>query len=171
MLARLLLSFASNHAMKICPDCALANEERFPACIVCHASLADVGSTPAADPEHPEHAQRKLTRQRHRIARRQFGWAAVCYVLVITGLAVCPGMVFTPDVQALYALSGLVVVLAVLQNLAGTFVAGSLQGAASLTIFLCFGPQQPFAFFMLAGHVLMPMMFCQWVEMIHDATR
>lgn len=157
--------------MKICPECDLTNEERFPACVFCHASLADVRSTPAADPRHPEHAQRRLAGQRRRLARRQFAWAAACYVLVITGLAVCPGLVFNRDVQTLYALSGLVVALVVVQNLAGPFVAVALQGAASLALFLSFGPLQPFGFFMLVGHVLMPMVFCHWVEMIHDATR
>ena len=157
--------------MKICPECALANEERFPACVVCHASLADIRSTPAADLTHPEHARRALDRRRYGIERRQLGWAAVCYVLVIAGLAIFPGLVFDREVWTLYVLSSFVIVLAVWQDLAGPFLAGLLQGVASLTLFLCFGPQQPFALFMLAGHVLVPMVFCQWVGMIHDANR
>ena len=64
--------------MKICPDCALANEERFPACVACHTSLADVASTPSSDPTHPEHTRRVLDRQRREVARRQVAWAVVC---------------------------------------------------------------------------------------------
>ena len=77
--------------MKTCPDCALANEERFPACVVCHASLADVRSTPAADPAHPahpEHARHALNRRRGRAAPRQLAWAVACYVLFICALSV-----------------------------------------------------------------------------------
>ena len=72
-LARLVLFHPAERAMKICPECALANEERFPACVVCHASLGDVRSTPSADPAHPEHARRALDEERRRITRRQLG--------------------------------------------------------------------------------------------------
>ncbi len=157
--------------MKICPDCTLANEERFPTCIVCHAPLADVRSTPSADPAHPEHARRALARQRRWHTRRQLAWAAFCYVSVITGLSLWPGCVSAHEVQEFYAASGLIVALAVVQDWAGAFLAGLLQGAASVALLLCFGPVQPFAFYMLAGHILTPMVLAHWVEMIHDANR
>lgn len=157
--------------MKICPECALTNEERFPTCVMCHTPLADVCSTPSADPDHPEHARLALTRERHRLGQRQLGWAAVCYVLVITGSALWPGCVLDPDVQGMYALCGLIVALAVLQEIVGAFLAGLLQGAFSVTLVLWFGPVQPFAFYMLAGHVLTPMVLCHWIDLIHDANR
>ena len=157
--------------MKICPDCALANQERFPACVVCHASLADIASTPAADPAHPEHARRDLDRRRRQTARHQLIWATICYLLVVSGSAVWPGSILDPQVLTLYAASSLVVALAALYDLAGVFVAALLQGTASLALVLCFGPAQPFVFFMLAIHILAPMVFCHWTEMIHDAHR
>ena len=157
--------------MKICPDCALSNEECFPACVVCHASLADVRSTPSPDPAHPEHARRALDGRRRGVARRQVAWAAVCYGLVICGLAVWPGMVFDPQVQLLYAASALIVALAAAQDMVGPFRAAALQATASGALMICFGSLHPFVFFMFAGHVLAPMLLCHWVEMIHDANR
>ena len=157
--------------MKICPDCALANEERFPTCIVCNVSLADVPSTPSADPAHPEHARRAREQERRWITRRQLGWAAVCDVAIVTGLAFYPGLMFDPEVLTLYAASAAIVAMAVWQEMAGVFLAGFLQGVASVTLWLCFGTPQPFALYMLAGHVLATMTFCHWVEMIHEANR
>lgn len=157
--------------MKICPDCALANEECFPVCVVCNASLADIRSTPAADPAHPEHERRVLDGERRRVARRQVAWAAGGYVLVIGGSAVWPGGVTDPEVGLLYVVSALVVALAAEMDLVGGFAAGALQGAMSVTLVLCFGPGGLTVAFLLAGHALAPMMFCQWIEMIHDAHR
>ncbi len=90
---------------------------------------------------------------------------------VITGLCIFPGLVFDHAVQGLYALSGLVVALAVSHDLARAFFAALLQGGATLMLFFCFGPQQPFAVVMLVGHVLASMVFCHWVALIQDATR
>ena len=157
--------------MKICPDCALANEERFPVCVVCSASLAEVRSTPSRDPHHPEHARRELQRQRRWAARRQAASAAFFQGLVITGLAVYPGFVWDPPVLALYAASALVVAWTVWREWAGSFRAGFLQGAAGVVLLRCFGPMQPFAMIMLAGQVLVAMVFGQWTEMTRDAHR
>ena len=156
--------------MKICPDCAFANEERFPTCILCYTSLANARSRPHADPNHPEHAARALQRKRRWITRRQLAWAAVCHTAVITGTAVCPGFVSDQHTLILYAAGAVVVALAVLDDLAGTLLSGILQGAASVVILLYFGPVQPFSFYMLAGHSLAAMLFGCWVEMIHSAT-
>ena len=157
--------------MKICPECALTNEERFPACVVCHASLADVRSTPSSDPAHPEHARRALAHQRGRIARRQLAWAVVCYVLFICGLTVWPGGVPDLEVGMLYVAGALFVALAVASDWLGGFPAATLQAAMSVTLILVFGPSGVFSAFVLAGHVVAPMMLHQWVEMIHDAYR
>ena len=157
--------------MKICPECALANEERFPTCIVCNASLADVRSTPSADPAHPEHARRALDLQRRQVTRQQLGWASACYLAVIAGTAVFPGLVTDPEVQAMYAAGGAAVALAVWQDLAGMFLAGLLQGAASVALLLCFGPVHLLAVAALSCQVLAAMLFSHWIEMIHDANR
>ena len=157
--------------MKICPECALANEERFPTCIVCNTSLAEVHSIPAADPAHPEHARRALDRQRYWLTRRQVGWASACYLAVIVGTTVFPGLVSDPQVLLLYAASAAIVVLAVWQDLAGTFLAGFIQGAAGVTLLLCFGPVHLMSFAALSFQALVAMLFCHWVEMIHDANR
>ena len=157
--------------MKICPECALANEERFPTCIVCHTPLADVRSTPAADPAHPEHTRRALDRQRRALTRRQLGWASACYLAVIVGTTIFPGLVSDPQVLTLYAAGGAVVVLAVWQDLAGTFLAGLLQGGIGVTLLLCFGPVHLMSFAALSFQSLTAMLFHQWVELIHDANR
>ena len=157
--------------MKVCPECALANEERFPTCIVCNAPLADVRSTPSADPAHPEHTRRALDEQRRRLTRRQLGWASACYVAVIVGTAVFPGLVSDPQVQILYAAAGAVVTTAVWQDLAGMFLAGLLQGAGSVTLLLCFGPVHLMSFAALSFQTLAAMLLYQWIEMIHDANR
>ena len=71
----------------------------------------------------------------------------------------------------MYAASGAVVVLAVWQDVAGMFVAGLLQGAASVAILLCFGPVHLLSIAALSCQTLAAMLFYHWVEMIHDANR
>ena len=157
--------------MKICPHCALANEERFPACLWCNTPLMDVRSTPSADPTNPEHRRRARNRQRQWATRRQLAFAVGMYVLAVVGLAVWPGWVIVPKVAGLYAITGLAVSLAMLGELVATFLAAFVQGALSLMLLLNFGPLQPFAFFMLLGHVLLPMVLGVWLDLIHDANR
>ena len=157
--------------MKICPECALTNEERFPTCIVCHTSLADIRSTPSADPAHPEHARRALDRRRRSVTRQQLGWASACYLMLIVGTTVFPGLVSDPQIQAMYAAGGAVVVLAVWQDLVGMFLAGLLQGSVSVTLLLCFGPVHLMSFATISCQTLAAMLFYHWIEMIHDANR
>ena len=76
-----------------------------------------------------------------------------------------------PEVGAFYGAGALLVALAVASEVVGSFLAAALQGAMSVTLVLVFGPSGLFAAFVLAGHVVAPMMLCQWVEMIHDAHR
>ncbi len=157
--------------MKICPQCALSNEECFPACLWCNTLLADVRSTPSTDPRAPEHRQRALAGQRQKATRRQLGFAAVSYTLAITFLAVCPGFVFNPLLLLAYFGSSVVVAGTALAEWTGPFSASLLQGFLGLALVLHFGPVQPFVFFMLLGHVTFPPVFCHWIEMIHEANR
>ena len=157
--------------MKVCPSCAFANPERFPACLVCNTLLVDVPSTPSADPADPENVQRALAAARRRVTRRQVAWAALLYAGFITGTAVMPGLIFAPGVLALYFGSSVVLILAVLREYVGQLSAPVLQGALSLGLVVHFGPLQPFIFFMLVGHVIVPGFFWHWVEMIHGANR
>ena len=157
--------------MKVCPQCQFSNEERFPACLWCNAPLMDVRSTPSADPHSPEHRQRARSIQQDRSARRQTAFALFCYTAVTVGLAVCPGMVGSLRTLSVYGAAGLAVGLSLAAGWLADLPAAFLQGTLSLVLLLNFGPVQPFAFFMLLGHVLLPMVFVHWLEMIHDAHR
>ena len=157
--------------MKTCPTCRLANEERFPACLWCNTVLVDVRSEPSTNPDDPEYHRQQLSRERQEITRRQLGFATVGYVLAITLLAVCPGLVFDPLVLLLYAGASLVVALAIHRGWVGQFTSAFLQGAFGLALVLGYGPIHPLIFGMLLGHVTLPMAFWHWTEMIHDANR
>ena len=157
--------------MKICPSCLLSNEERVPACVWCNTVLANVRSTPSADPNHPEFLREKLARERAGIKRGQIGFAAVSYVLGTTLLAVYPGLIFSPPILLLYAGASVVVVLAIVRDWVGQFTATFLQGAFSLALVLRYGPVQILVVFMLLAQAMLPMVFWHWTEMIHDVNR
>ena len=158
--------------MKVCPQCAFANEERFPACLWCNALLVNVQSTPAADPDHPEHAQRKLDRERHVRSHRQWMFAAAVYCLAAMGLAVLPGMMHDPMhgcpcISARRPSSP--------QPAAGIGWRGPTQrhagcmGRWSTALVYFFGPVHVFIFFMLVGHLLMPNLFWHWTDLIEGS--
>lgn len=155
--------------MKVCPHCSFANEERFPTCVWCNAVLVDVRSSPAADPAHPEHLRNAQSRERRQIVRRQLGTAAVLYGVAITSLAIWPGDVLAPGALICFFLGGLAVAGCVTSDLAGQFSGAALQIVVSLACAFAFGPMQPFTFFMFAGHVVAPLVFWHWVEMIRSA--
>lgn len=157
--------------MKVCPNCAFTNEERYPTCLLCHTVLADVPSTPSADPDHPEHEQRALLQKRWKLVRRQLFSAGFFYALTITVSALIGGQVTDPLVLLLYFASGVFVALCVTRGGLGRLSAGAVQGALSVLLLLTFGPLQLFIFFMLAAHASVPALFCLWVEMIHSAHR
>ena len=56
-------------------------------------------------------------------------------------------------------------------NIAGQFSASVLQGALSVMILFAFGLLQPFIFFMLAGHIILPAFFWHWADLIQSANR
>lgn len=157
--------------MKICPQCSFANEEQFPTCVYCNTSLADVPFTPSADPTHPEHARRALLAERHKDTRRQLRSASILYALIIALTAWLPGLITSVPVLLVFFASGLVVGMAVAWNIAGQFTASVLQGALSVTVLFVFGLLQPFIFFMLAGHVILPAFLWHWTELIQSANR
>ena len=157
--------------MKTCPACRLANEERFPACLWCNTVLVDVRSELCANPDDPEYRRQKLSRERQELTRRQIASATVGYIFATTFLAVCPGLVFDPLVLLLYAGTSLVVALAMHRGWVGQFTSSFLQGALSLVLVLGYGPIHPLTFGMLLGHVILPMVFWHWTEMIHEANR
>jgi hypothetical protein len=155
--------------MKICPQCAFVNDERFAICAYCNASLADVPVTPSDDPNAPEHQRRKMDAERHQRTRGQLRFAVLCYVLVITASAAFTGFIFNPGVLALYAASALVVAIAVVRDWAGQFTASFLQCACTVPLVYYFGPVHPLTFFMFALHIMIPILFWHWVELIHGA--
>lgn len=157
--------------MKICPKCSLANEERYPACVRCNTIIMEVSSTPCSDPDDPEHQQRALDTRRHKIARGQLRLAAISYAFVITSTAVLPGLVLNPWVLLLYLISSITVVIAVLRQVAGQFSAPLLQSLLSSLLLICFGPLQPFIFFMVAAHIVLPTLLWHWIDLIHGLNR
>lgn len=157
--------------MKICPACSFSNEERFPTCVYCNANIVDVPSIPAADPNAPEHEQRVILAKRYQRTRSQLRFATIAYALSITVTALYPGLILSLLPLLLYAVSALVVALAVHTDLAGQFTASFLQGALSVVLLSFFGPLQPFIFFMIATHLMLPALFWHWVDMIHGANR
>jgi hypothetical protein len=68
-----------------------------------------------------------------------------------------PWFVFQPLVLLLYCFSSLVVVEAVRRGLAGQILASVLQGFMSVALLILFGPFQPLIFFMLIGHIVLPL--------------
>jgi len=157
--------------VKICPACALPNDERFPTCVACHALLVDVLPTPSANPDDPEHERRALAQKRHAIMRRQLMWAALTYASSITVLAACPGLVLNTWILLLYFAGSLTVAVAVVQKFVGRFFASLLQGLLSVALVVGFGPVQPLIFFMLAGHAILPALLWHWSDLIESANR
>ena len=157
--------------MKICPQCAFANEERFPACLWCNELLVNVRSTPAADPLHPEHAQRALHRARHTRHRREWLAAALVYAVAATLLAVLPGMMFDPLRLSLHFAAAALVAGAIVRGVAGPLTGMFLHGALSTALVYLLGPMQVFVVFMLLGHVVLPNVFWHWTDLIEGANR
>lgn len=131
----------------------------------------DVPSTPSADPSHPEHERRALTEQRDKDTRRQLRSATLFYALTIALVAWIPGLISSVPVLLLYFASGIVVGMAVSRDIAGQFSASVLQGVLSVTILFFFGLLQPFIFFMLVGHIILPAFLWHWMELIQSANR
>lgn len=157
--------------MKICPECAFANEERFPACVWCNALLVDVKSTPAADPGHPEHFQRRLHGERHRHHRHQLSLVLASYVATITLLAFVPGLYLRPSMLAGFGGAAFLVGLGVVSGRLGPLSAMVAQGVAGTALMLFFGPHGPLTAFMLVGHVVLPAVFAHWVDLLDSAHR
>lgn len=154
--------------MKICPECAFANEERFPACVWCNTVLVQVKSIPSADPAHPEHARVRLTRRRHSHQNAQRRFATLCYVLSITFLAVFPGMIYDREILLCVFSAAGVIAFAVVRGFLGQFSAMFLQGAVSTALIVLFGKVSFLIGFTLVGHVVLPAVFSLWVDLIDN---
>jgi hypothetical protein len=157
--------------MKTCPKCAFSNEERFPTCVWCNTSLALVPSTPAAGASDAERERMAQSEQRSSIIRRQSRATVFVYALAITFLAAVPGMIFHPGILALYFGLGLLVGGFVYLGITGQFTSCVLQGALSTVTVISLGPYQPFIFFTLVGHIILPGFLWHGLTMIHDANR
>ena len=157
--------------MKVCPQCAFANPERFPACIVCNTVIVDVASTPSQDPNDPEHQQRAIAEARRRIGRQQVRTIALLYPGLIVATAAFPGLIWSPTVLGLYFLSSVVLLGAVLLRWVGQLSAPILQGVLSVLLVVYFGPEQPFIFFMLAAHIIAPAVLWHALDTIQDLHR
>ncbi len=154
--------------MKVCPQCAFANPERFPACIVCNTLLVDVKSTPASDPNDPEHERRALGEARRRAGHQQVCTFALVYAVFIVATAAFPGFISSPRVLGLYLLSSIILIGAVLWQIVGQLSAPILQGALSVLLVIYYGLEQPFIFFMLAAHILSPAVLWHGIDMIES---
>ena len=157
--------------MKVCPQCAFVNEERYPTCIWCNAIITGVKSTPHPDPNHPEHQEKALIAERRAKWSREVRNAVIVYSLANTVVAVFPGLVFAPQALAGHFVSGFLVALAVARGLAGRFIAAFVQGIFCVFLILTFGPITPFTFAMLPGQILFAALFDLWIELIRDANR
>ena len=157
--------------MKICPKCSFSNEECFPICVWCNAPIVNVASTPATDPNHPEHEQKAFREKRHALLSREIRLSAVLYSLAIALTAVIPGMVLAPHVLILYLATALIVAFAVFRHFVGQLTASLLQAVFSLVLLVFFGPLQPLIFYMLGIHIILATAFWHWSALIYDAHR
>ena len=154
--------------MKLCPECSFANEERFPTCIWCNAVLAHVKSTPSGDPNHPEHADAWRLRRRRSRQAGQLRFAVLCYAVLLTCLAVYPGLISDRLVLGELFLASALVGFAVTRGYLGQFTAMVVQAAASTALIVMAGLVNPFTSFALVGHVVLPAFFQQWVDLIEQ---
>ena len=154
--------------MKSCPKCAFENEDRFPTCVWCNTSLADVPSIVPQDASHPEHERSVQAASRSRLLAGKARFAAFFYACSIALTAAIPGMVFHPGVLALYWISGFVVAMSARAGIVGQFTSSLAQGALSLALVLQFGPIQPLIFFMLTGHLALAGFLWHWMNMIFE---
>ncbi len=154
--------------MKICPECAFANDERFPTCVWCNTVLVNVKSTPSADPSHPEHADAWRLRRRRARQVAQLRFAVLCYSVLLTSLAIYPGLISDRLVLGEIFLASALVGFAVVRGYLGQFTAMVVQAAASTTLIVASGLVNPFTSFALVAHVVLPAFFQQWVDLIED---
>jgi hypothetical protein len=157
--------------MKTCPKCAFANEEHFPTCVWCNTSLAQIRSIPSQDATHPEHKQNTTADQRAAIIRRQSLGAVFVYALAITFLAAVPGMIFAPGILTLFFATAFLVGAVVCLGITGQFSSSMLQGAISVVLLIFSASYQPFIFFTLVGHIILPGLLWHATAMIDDANR
>ena len=109
--------------------------------------------------------------QRSAIIRRQSRATVFVYALAIAFLAAVPGMIFHPGILALYFGLGSLVGGFVYLGITGQFTSCFLQGALSAAALMFFGPYQPFIFFTLVGHIILPGFLWHGLTMIRDANR
>ena len=157
--------------MKVCPNCSLLNEERFPFCVMCNAPLMDAPSIPVADPDHPENRQRTNADTHRKVMNRELRVAVLLYASVITVTAVTPGLILSLRVLMLYLGVGLLVGFLLRRGVVGHFLGSLVQGMGSITLILLFGPMHPLIFVMIAAHVIAPMVFGYWMDLIQSAHR
>lgn len=157
--------------MKNCPRCSFTNEERFPTCVWCNAPIVDVRSIPSNDPNSPEHAWRATNERRRSLCTKQIRFAQTLYALAIVVSAFGIGFVTNPLTLGLYFLGSLIVITFIELDLAGRFTASFLQAGISVALLAYFGPAQVLMFYLLALHILLPMLLWHWIDMIYGATR
>jgi hypothetical protein len=152
------------NTMKVCPLCKFENEETSPTCVRCNSPLALVRSTPAADPDHPEHAQRALLEERYRDSRNYARTVGIFYGAFVVVTAALPGYNFNPVALALYLASTAVVYYAVLNDKLGQVTTPLVQLALSGFIVYFFGPAHMLTRYMLLGHAVAAAIFWHCVD-------
>jgi hypothetical protein len=157
--------------MKACPKCAFSNEERFPTCVWCNTSLADIPSIAPVNPADPEHERRTFVEQRSAIIRRQSLMSVIVYALAVTLLAAVPGMIFHPLILTIFFATALLVGASIHFGITGQFNSSILQGIISVVLLVFLAPFQPLIFFTLAGHIILPGFLWHTISMLHDANR
>ena len=157
--------------MRKCPKCGFENEDAFPTCVWCNSSLAQVPSVVPEDPSHRDYEHSVANAQRSRTLGKKYRFAGIFYAVVIMLTAMIPGLVFQVEALAGYFVSGALVALGANAGILGQFSGSLVQGVLSLGLILCFGPISPFAFFMLAMHIILAGVMWHWLTMIADTHR
>jgi hypothetical protein len=162
--------------MKLCPECALANEDGFPTCAWCNTVIVGVASLPEIDSTPAELEAKALSARRGRLTRWQVFCASVVYAAGIAGLAIMPGFMFSIEPLAIYFVTALLVAFGIHRGWLGQFTSAFLQGAGSSAIVLLLSRADlvtvhPFLFFMLIGHIVFASALCLRIDMIHSAHR
>ncbi len=158
--------------MKICPACDSENSDGDPICRWCDANIADAKRVPHPDPNHPEHERNLLASARRRSVRNELAFAVGLYACIVAGTAAYPGLVWSPLPLGCYFVGAVITGwLVAAFGYDAKWMFSILQGAISVALVCLFGPVHPITFFVLATHIILPMLLGIWCEMIYDMNR
>lgn len=107
---------------------------------------------------------------------KQIRSASWWYASAIAFTALCPGCVIQLPALLTYFLVGFLVASLISRGVLGSLTASAMQGLLSVLLILVFGTAffgrlNPLLPFTLLSHIVLPVLFCHWTTMIHDAHR